>query len=125
MPDNKSLRSAAVGLVAFSVYLAALMLVASVIIGIVSSAIGQSALNATVFPYMAVLVTAVIGSDLALFFTKQKSPVLYLTVAPIVAVYLVLSHFQALTWHRWFLLISRELNEVLQMVSRVSHMRFA
>jgi hypothetical protein len=123
-PDNKPpLGLPVLALVFFSFYLAILMLIAGAIIGITSSVVGQSALNAAMFPYMMVLVTAVIGSDLALFFTKKKSPVMILTLAPIVVVYAVLS--QALPWHSWFLLISRELNEVLHIVSRISHIRFA
>ena len=118
-----SLKMKLLGFAFVELYLVILLVVAAFIIELSSSALGRSALDPQVFPYMAGLGALVISLDLMLFFIKHKSPISYIAIGPIAVVYAIFS--QVTNWQKWLLFVNSEIDEVVHLMIRVSQLHFA
>lgn len=121
-PDKLSLKRTLLTIGGIELYLVVLIVVAAFVIELTSLALGRSALDPSIFPYLAALGAIVIGLDMTVFFSRQWSPVSYLFLVPLVVVYAVFCKVS--DWNKWFSLINNEIDEALHIMTRFSHLRF-
>ena len=121
--DKPSLKGSLLVLGGLELYVVVLIAVAAFVIELTSSALGRSALDPSIFPYLAALGAIVIGLDMTLFFSKRWSPVSYLFLVPPVVVYAIFCKVS--DWGKWFSLVSNEIDEALHIMTRFSLLRSA